>query len=340
MNSVDTQLKRAKPVRLPLNAAEEGLAFEIYVCPGFSAFETACATRVFAEANQIAAKEMVTWRFVSHAPGLLTGSDGFLLRAEPAIDDYGFSDVMIVVGGQSVGEGEWLQRARAMQRKSRPVILLSSAATTYIKKTKSPPGHVTTHWRHIPALEETGYHPNLTDKLSENADGIITSAGEAATADLLIGLLSSILTPGQVAELGNQLLLPVLRKSDADQPRAIGDNPALFDARVTAAVQLMEATIAEPLSMTELTDELGVSARHLERVFRTVFDQSPARFYKHLRTKRARSMIEQTLLPLTEIAVATGFGSTSTMSQAVRDAYGVTPSKMRSRTEIGLLSYK
>ena len=115
-------------------------------------------------------------------------------------------------------------------------------------------------------------------------------------------------------------------------------NASLFDARVTQAIKLMEESISEPLSMAELTAKAGLSTRHLERVFRKVFDETPARFYKRLRARRARAMIEETLLPLMEIAIATGFGSPDTLAKAVREEYGMTPSKMRARRKVGMIA--
>ena len=312
------------------------LQAEVFVGDGFCAAEAASITHVFMTANALLRRDRFRWRYISDTGGLVEGDSGLLVRAEPAIDDHGYSDVMFVVGGKSGMQRNWLPRARSVSRTGRVVVLLSEAATTYIKTAKNPPGRVTTHWFDAANLIETGYYPNLTTKIAETSSGIITAAGRGATAEIVIGQIASHLSSEDVAELSSRLLLPIIRKSDADQPRTRADNPALFDARVTAAIRLMEDTIAEPLSMTELTAKIGVSARHLERVFGNVFGQSPARFYKTLRTKRARAMIEETLLPLADIAIATGFGSTSTMSQSVRDTYGVTPSKMRQRRRIEL----
>lgn len=314
-------------------------AFEVFVARGFSALEVASVTHTLAEANDTLAEERFSWRFVSDTPGRVRGAGGLTVRAEPAIDDYGFSDVMIVVGGPHGDKPAWLRRARAMQRLARPVVLLSDAATTYIKSTTSPAGAVTTHWRDISALQESGYHPNLSTRFSEVSDGIITAAGAGATAELLIGLIASELSAPQIAELGNRLLLHTIRKSDAEQPKDIADNEGLFDVHVTQAIRLMEDTIADPMPMAELTAQVGLSTRHLERVFRKVFDDSPARFYKKLRAKRARTMIEETLMPMVEIAVATGFGSVNTLAKAVKDEYGMTPSKMRARRRINLLAF-
>ncbi|WP_298261194.1 helix-turn-helix domain-containing protein [uncultured Litoreibacter sp.] len=313
--------------------------FELFVSAGFCELELAAVTHTLIEANDVLVGENFTWRYVSDVPGLVKGRAGLMVRAEPAIADYGYSDVMVVVGGRHEARPAWLARARAMQRKARLVVLLSDAATTYIRATKSPAGRVTTHWRDISALEETGYHPNLTTRFSENSDGIITAAGAGATAELIIGLIAPQLQAPQVAELGNRLLLHTIRKSDAEQPKDIADNEGLFDVHVTQAIRLMEETLADPMPMAELTAQVGLSTRHLERVFRKVFNDSPARFYKKLRAKRARTMIEETLMPMIDIAVATGFGSVNTLAKAVKDEYGVTPSKMRARRKISLLTF-
>ena len=54
---------------------------------------------------------------------------------------------------------------------------------------------------------------------------------------------------------------------------------------------------------------------------------------------QAKAMIEETLLPLVEVAVATGFASICAMSKTVRDEYGASPSKMRDRKKIRLLTF-
>ncbi len=310
--------------------------FELFVSKGFCGFELAAVTHVLRSANALMTRELFGWRYVSTEPGLVSGKDGMLVRAEPAIPDHGFGDAMIVIGGKAQAE-KWMPRMRAMQRRNLPVVLLSDAATAYIREAKSPPGKLTTHWRDVFTLQETGYFPNLTSRFAERSDGIVTAAGSSATAELVIGLIAPWMTSTQVAELGNQLLLHTIRKANAEQPKDIADNAGLFDARVTEAIRLMENSIAEPMSMAELTDQAGLSTRHLERVFRKVFNDTPAKFYKRLRARKARAMIEETLMPMVEIAVATGFGSSDTLARAVREEYGVTPSKMRARRKINLL---
>lgn len=339
MVRADTAFDPTRVIRSLSDDSTRELVFEIFVGKGFSGFEAAAIAQVLGLANEVLGAVRFSWRYVSDTPGLVAGTDGLLVRAEPAIDNHNLPDAMIVVGGESGTAKGWTARTRQMQRRALAVVLLSQAATAYIAGSKSPSGRVTTHWKDAATLRESSFVENMTDALSESSDGIITAAGAGATAELIIGLISPLLSPQQVAELGNLLLLPLIRKSDAEQPKDLADNPSLFDGKVTQAIKLMEDTVMEPLTMAELTEEMGLSTRQLERIFRTVFNQSPARFYKQIRTKRARAMIEETLLPLAEVAAATGFGSCNTLCQAVKDEYGITPSKMRARKDLKLLNF-
>lgn len=315
-------------------------SIELFVTKAFCDFELSNVTRTLQLANEICGTERFVWRVVSDTPGLTKSRGGTMVRSELAVMEHLFSDIMIVIGGNRVNDSMfWLKRARSMQRKALTVALLSDAATAYIKATHAPAGRVTTHWRDVEILTEEGYYPNLTHSYSENSDGIITAAGAGATAELVIGLISPLLEGPQIAALSNRLLLHTIRKSDAVQPRNLADNAAVFDSQVTQAIRLMEDSLSEPMPMSELVREIGVSTRQLERSFRKVFNDTPARFYKRLRTRRAKDLIEETLMPLADVCVATGFGSTVTMANAMKQEFGKTPSKLRTRRRVEILKH-
>ena len=318
---------------LPATAHPAGASvhFEIYVGRGFCEQETAAIGRTLQCANDILSEERFVWRYVSETPGLVNGALGMIVRAEPAVANHGLAQAMFVVGGQSGRDALWLARVRQMTRLSRTCVLLSDAATSYIKRTKSPSGNVTTHWRDAVSLLETSDHPNLTNRLAERSGSIITCAGSGATAEIVISLLAAHMAPVDLAELGNRLLLPVVRKATAEQPKDITALPALSDARMKSVVQVMEESLESPFNICELSSRVGVSTRHLERMFKSVFDQTPARFYKQLRTKRARTLVEETQMPMIDIAIATGFGSSSSLNEAIKKEYGMTATKMRAR---------
>lgn len=311
--------------------------FEIFVQDGFSDYELASVTATLQAANKIGKYELFDWRFVSDNPGLVKGSGGSFVRAAPSIPDHGLADWMIVIGSEKPNVGVWLKRARLMQSRGLITVLLSGAATAYIKVTNVTDSAITTHWRDTIVLQEIGYYPGLTSRFSEKSGGIITSAGSGSTSELVIGLIADFMAPQEVAELGSYLLIHTIRSNDTEQPKHISDNTNLFDHRISQAVKLMEGSIEEPIPVNELSKKVGLSTRQLERIFNDVFNTSPARFYRQLRIKRARVMLVETQMSLADVASATGFTAASTLSKAFRDEFGESPREVRVRNKIRLL---
>ncbi|MFK7838330.1 MAG: GlxA family transcriptional regulator [Sulfitobacter sp.] len=327
-------------VDLATGGAKSQSVFEIFVSGGFAEAEVAAVITTLRTANKVLAQTLFSWSCVSDTPGFVKSRGGMIVEAGPVLNDVVSPHTMVVVGGDIAKKQAWPRRMRMMQRKMLPVVLLSEAATNYIRMDK-PCGKVTTHWREAAKLEETGFYPALSTRFSEKSNGVITApGGGASTSELMIGLIAPLLTSEQVAELGNRMLLGTIRSSDAEQPKHIAHNMGLFDPLITQVLRMMEDTIAEPLQMPAIASEIGISTRQLERVFKVALNETPAKFYKRLRAKRARVMVEETLLPLIDIAVATGFGSINTLSKAIKDEYGATPSKMRERKSIDLLRFE
>jgi len=311
------------------NDGEQSLNAEIFVQPGFSHLELASVLSVLQAANDVRKRDQFTWQVTSDRPGLLSGSGEMLVRAEPAIGDQYLKHVMFVIGGQNCNSAGWLPRLRAMQRTKRPVMLFSDAATEYIKATAPQRGPVTTHWRDIDILNETGSYQTLTTHLAENNDGVFTTAGQGYALEAVIGFLSSLLGPQDSAEIAGMLILEDIRGFQRDQPKGISDNPNFFEKRLQRAIAVMEETIENPLKVSDLASQVGVSTRQLERLFMVSLNISPARFYKQIRLKRAHTLISDTRMPLIDVAIVCGFSTTSSLSQAYRQEYGQTPNQAR-----------
>ena len=91
----------------------------------------------------------------------------------------------------------------------------------------------------------------------------------------------------------------------------------------------MEAHLETPIPITELSSNIEMSSRQLERLFKSELSQTPARYYLNLRLDRARKFIRQTSLNIQEIAVATGFSSASYFSKSYKSRFRLTPLEER-----------
>ena len=70
---------------------------------------------------------------------------------------------------------------------------------------------------------------------------------------------------------------------------------------------------------------LACRCRQLERLFRRHLGESLGGHYGRLRLSRARDLLRQTSLPVTEVGFACGFASASAFSRAYRALYGRPP---------------
>jgi len=83
-----------------------------------------------------------------------------------------------------------------------------------------------------------------------------------------------------------------------------------------------------------LSDRLGVTSRHLRRLFTKHLGASPQAVAHTQRLHFAKRLIDQTTLPMADIAIASGFGSTRRFNDAFKKTYRRTPRELRQRRAV------
>lgn len=92
------------------------------------------------------------------------------------------------------------------------------------------------------------------------------------------------------------------------------------------AVRRIRDGAVDTSGVSGLARELAVSERHLYRVLVEEVGASPLQLARTRRAHAARLLIEQTDLPLSDIAFAAGFGSLRQFGDTMREEFGVAPS--------------
>ena len=85
-----------------------------------------------------------------------------------------------------------------------------------------------------------------------------------------------------------------------------------------------------------LAERLGVSARHLDRLFRVHLGASPIAVARAWRLHFAKQLISDTDLPMFRVAMASGFRSVRRFNDSIRELYGRTPSELRRLRPVAL----
>lgn len=98
---------------------------------------------------------------------------------------------------------------------------------------------------------------------------------------------------------------------------------------VNRALRLINQGALDQGSVAELASRLGMGDRHLRRLFDQHLGISPLAVAQTRRILFAKQLINQTGLPLTDIALAAGFNSIRRFNTAMRDTYQKSPTELR-----------
>jgi AraC family transcriptional regulator, regulatory protein of adaptative response / methylated-DNA-[protein]-cysteine methyltransferase len=101
---------------------------------------------------------------------------------------------------------------------------------------------------------------------------------------------------------------------------------------VGRALRLIESGALDTGTVTQLAARLGIGTRHLSRLLADQIGASPLQTAQTLRIGRAKRLLDETTLPLTDIAFKAGFGSIRRFNSAFQELYGRAPSSMRRPT--------
>jgi AraC family transcriptional regulator of adaptative response / DNA-3-methyladenine glycosylase II len=100
-------------------------------------------------------------------------------------------------------------------------------------------------------------------------------------------------------------------------------------ATVSRALRLIEQGALDGGDIGSLAAQLGVGERYLRRLFARHLGTSPHAVAASRRAHFARALLDATLLPMTQVALASGFGSVRQFNDVVRSVFGRAPSELR-----------
>lgn len=311
----------------------------IFLLPGFSMLGLTAFLSPFKDANSISGKKLFRWVFASDGGNPVTCSLGFERSVTKSFSEVkpgpAFSsriDFVVLTAGsgpETQCSFELSRTIRLLRRQKVPVVALGNATWLLAQAGVLEDTFCTIHWTKLAAFVETFNGPKASDAIFVEDDGVWTCAGELAAFDLAIRVIER--------EVGRAFTEQLCRHNVGVRPRN-GASRQMMSAwlalggvndKLVEAIRMMEQNINEPIELQSVACRLKVSRRQLERLFMSHVRSSPSKFYLRLRLDRARQLIEQTQLPLIDIAVACGFVSTSHFSKCFREYFGMTPTETR-----------
>ncbi|NKW71439.1 GlxA family transcriptional regulator [Rhodobacteraceae bacterium R_SAG10] len=190
---------------------------------------------------------------------------------------------------------------------------------------------MTVHWEHAEALAEISPSLAIERALYVIDRDRVTCAGGTAPMDLMNALISQHHGVQFARLVSDWFLHTKIRPSGDPQRSGLVERIGSSNAAILNAVAAMETHVADPLTLGHLARISGVSMRQLNRLFTQKLRQPTMKYYRELRLDKAQSLLRNSPLSLTEIALACGFANSSHFSQVYSAKYRHPPSRIRTR---------
>ncbi len=105
---------------------------------------------------------------------------------------------------------------------------------------------------------------------------------------------------------------------------------------VERAISIMWDRYSEPLSLDAMADSAFLSRFYFSRLFRSTTGTSPGRFLTAIRLYRAKNMLLETDMSVTDIAYGVGYNSLGTFISRFTRSVGISPARYRWFAEHGI----
>lgn len=303
------------------------------ILPDFSNLGLALAVEPLFVANWLAQKRLFQWSVLSVDGDPVRSSSGLPVAVDGALAEAGEPQTVVVVASFNVKQRaedqrlvQWLRR---MARFGAEMGALETGSEVLAAAGLLDGHAAAVHWDNLDGFRERYPRVRAEAQLYTLGRGRFTCAGATAILDLMLHWIAERGEAELAEEVAQHLLLPRRRSGAEEQGGAEVAGPLPASQAVRRAVALMQEAVEEALPLAEIARRVGLSQRQLQRQFRQHLGTTPTRHYTMIRLAKAHKLLQQTDLPVTEVAVSAGFASLENFSRVYRSVFGCPPSRDR-----------
>ena len=301
--------------------------------PGFALMSYAAAIEPLRAANLLSGKELYRWWHAAPDGEPVLASNGVAIIPDCGTDKDRAADMVFVCAGGNPATFDdksvfaWLRR---LARKGVAIGGISGGPYVLAKAGLLGERRATLHWEHLPAFREAFPDIEVVPSLFELDGNRITCSGGISALDMMVALIERDHGRQLAASVGDWFLHTHIREGMGPQRMDLRYRFGVADETLIGVLRSMEMSLETPQPRATLAREAGISLRQLERLFQHHLGRGIHRHYRFLRLERARQLLRETTLPVLDVALATGFASSSQFARAYRRAFGEPPSATRS----------
>ncbi|MGI5353124.1 GlxA family transcriptional regulator [Streptomyces sp. CA-250714] len=275
-------------------------------------------------------------------PGAIRTEGDFTINVDHGTEALAEADTVIVPAAHSRDEpfergamSPGLAEAFARIRPGTRVASICTGAFVLASAGLLDGKRATTHWSAVERFERLFPAVELdSDVLYVDEGSVLTSAGIASGVDLCLHMIRRDHGAAVANEVARRTVVPPHR--DGGQAQFIRrpvPEPRLSSTGTARNWALRH--LDRPLTLRELAERESMSVRTFTRRFREEVGVSPQQWLTQQRIERVRQLLEESDLPIEQIAARAGFGSASTLRMHFQAALGVSPSAYRRTFRVG-----
>jgi transcriptional regulator GlxA family with amidase domain len=318
------------------SSASTPIRIAFVLAPQFPMLAFAAALDPLRVANRLSEKPLFEWLLASVDGRPVMASNGIPVEVQATLDALHDIDLVVVcVGLEPLQFGRQHKIHHQLRRLAHhgAVIGAISCGTFVLAEAGLLNGRrATVHWEYDELFRKRYPSLQTSHELFIFDRDVFTCCGGTAALDMMLHLVRETFGKQLAQDVAEQFIYPRIRDEEEAQRTAIQNRYAVASPRLAQIIEMMESTLDEPVPLCELATKVGISTRQVERLFKEQMGIGPSMFYLKRRLERARTMLRQTLLPIREVAVECGFGSTAHFSHAYKKAFGIPPTQERTNT--------
>ena len=241
-------------------------------------------------------------------------------------------DTIVVCGGIEIQAATSKRLLNWLRREARRGVTMAALCTGGYALAKAgllDGKRATIHWENQDSFAEEFEDVELTKSVFVIDGNRMTTAGGTASIDLMLTIIATDHGEELASQVADQMIYSSIRTDQDTQRLSIPTRIGVRHPKLSQVIRMMEQNIEEPISPSVLAQEVGMSTRQLERLFRRYLNRSPKRYYMELRLQKARNLLLQTDMSVINVALACGFASPSHFSKCYRAHYDTTPYRER-----------
>ncbi|MFT5159202.1 MAG: transcriptional regulator GlxA family with amidase domain [Paracoccaceae bacterium] len=308
-------------------------SFAFFIQDGFPLSSLSSLIDPLRSANETSGEVVFSWIVVSETGEPVQSSANLDITPNCSLADMTDPDVLIILADPTSIFANAKSTTARLRRLDRAGVILGGASGGVFSLARAGvmAGHKSSvHWCYQAVFKEEFPHLECTNKVMIQDRRRITASGSTAVFELALNFIERTISHEVMTEVACWFQHPSVRSDEADQMHPTinqGFSEDSLPYPVISAIKLFRENVEEPLQISSIAEELGVSCRQLERCFMETTGCSPRAYYYRVRLRVAKQLVTHSNHSISRVANLTGFRRRSDFINRYLQVFGEPPSK-------------